>query len=170
MQLVRMKECLAECGSLEHAIQFAVMAHACKEDRAGHPAILHPLRVMVGVSVHGDETMAAAVLHDVIEDTPWTADELLSEGFSAGVVEAVKLLSRPPKGTPNRPTYKEFIRRIKDSGNVMAFAIKIQDIFDNLGRLHELPPEEQTIARRYQDALAILRGEEDLAHGEESER
>lgn len=170
MEPERMMLLKAPRGSLEHAIQFAVMAHAGQVDRAGHPAILHPLRVMVGVAVHGDETMAVAVLHDVIEDTPWTADELLSEGFSASVVEAVKLLSRPPQWTPDRPTYKEFIRRIKDSGNTMAFAVKIQDIFDNLGRLHELPPEEQTIARRYQDALAILRGEENLEHGEESER
>jgi len=168
--LIRMLECEAERGSLEHAIQFAVAAHAGQVDKAGHPVILHPLRVMVGVAVHGDETMAAAVLHDVIEDTPWTADELLREGFSAPVVEAVQLLSRPSQGAPDRPTYKQFIRRIKDSGNTMAFAIKVQDIFDNLGRLHELPPEEQTIARRYQDALTILRSEEDLTQGEEPER
>jgi len=170
MEPERMMWLKAPRGSLEHAVQFAMMAHAGQSDRSGHPAILHPLRVMVGVSVHGDETMAAAVLHDVIEDTPWTEDELLSEGFSAGVVEVVQLLSRPPQGAPNRPTYKEFIRRIKDSGNTMAFAIKVQDIFDNLGRLHELPPEEQAIAHRYQDALAILRGEENLTQGEESER
>jgi (p)ppGpp synthase/HD superfamily hydrolase len=170
MEPERMMWLKAERGSLEHAIQFAVMAHAGQVDKIGRAYVLHPLRVMVGVSVHGDETMAAAVLHDVIEDTPWTADELLREGFSASVVEAVQLLSRPSQGAPNRPTYKEFIRRIKDSGNTIAFAVKVQDIFDNLGRLHELPPEEQTIARRYQDALTILRGEEDLAQGQESER
>lgn len=170
MEPERMMWLKAPHGSLEHAIQFAVMAHAGQVDKIGKPYILHPLRVMVGVSVHGDETMAAAVLHDVIEDTPWTADQLLREGFSVRVVEAIQLLSRPPQGTPNRPTYKEFIRAIKDSGNTMAFAVKVQDIFDNLGRLHELPPEEQTIARRYQDALTILRGEEDLPQVEESER
>jgi (p)ppGpp synthase/HD superfamily hydrolase len=168
MEPERMMWLKAPRGSLEHAIQFAVMAHAGQVDKLGRSYILHPLRVMVGVSVHDDETMAAAVLHDVIEDTPWTADELLGEGFSANVVEAVQLLSRPPQGAPNRPTYKQFIRRIKDSGNTMAFAIKVQDIFDNLGRIHELPPEEQTIARRYQDALVILRGEEDLAQAEEA--
>ena len=167
MEPERMMWLKAPRGSLEHAIQFAVMAHAGQVDKLGRSYVLHPLRVMVGVSVHGDETMAAAVLHDVIEDTPWRIADLLNEGFPPEVVNAVSLLSRPPAGTPNRPTYKQFIRRIKDSGNVMAFAIKIQDIFDNLGRLHELPPEEQTIAQRYQDALAILRGEEDLVRGEE---
>jgi (p)ppGpp synthase/HD superfamily hydrolase len=149
-------------GSLEHAIQVAVAAHAGAVCKAGRPQILHPLLVMVGVAVHGDEAMSAAVLHDVVEDTAWTLADLLDAGFAPAVVDAVGLLSRPPVGAPDRPTYREFIRAIRDSGNRMALAIKIQDIFDNLGRLHELLEAERGIAKRYREALEILGGEEDV--------
>ena len=152
-------------GSLEHAIQFAVAAHAGAVCKAGRSVILHPLRVMVGVAVHGDEAMIAAVLHDTLEDTDLTEGHLWAAGFSPTAVDAVVLLTRPPEGTPDRPTYREYIRAIRDSGNRIALAIKIQDIFDNLGRLHELPESEWGIAKRYQEALEILGGEEEERGG-----
>lgn len=155
----------APLGSLEHAIQVAMAAHATRTCKVGKPQILHPLRVMVGVAVHGDEAMAAAVLHDALEDTDLTEGHLWAAGFSPTVVDTVVLLTRPPEGAPDRPTYRAYIRAIRDSGNRIALAIKVQDIFDNLGRLHELPEAEWGIAKRYQEALQILGGEEEDGGG-----
>ncbi len=65
--------------TIEKAIEIAARAHAGQRDKAGAPYIFHPLRLML--AVRGDEVRMAAVLHDVVEDTPLTFEDLLSEGF-----------------------------------------------------------------------------------------
>lgn len=84
-------------STLERAIVIASLAHAKQADKAGAPYILHPLRVML--SVRGEEERIAAVLHDVVEDTPWTLEALREQGFSDAVVSAVDALTRRPSET-----------------------------------------------------------------------
>src|SRR6056297_3333643 len=79
-------------STLERAIEIAAAGHAGQTDKAGQPYILHPLRVMLSVS--SDEERMAAVLHDVLEDTRWTAAALRQEGFSEVVIEAVIALTK----------------------------------------------------------------------------
>jgi (p)ppGpp synthase/HD superfamily hydrolase len=62
-------------SSVERAVELATRRHAGQLDKAGQPYLLHLLRVMQ--QVEGDIAKQAAVLHDVLEDTPATADELL---------------------------------------------------------------------------------------------
>ena len=145
-------------GILDMAIRFAVMAHAGQRCKVGRPAILHPLRVMDAVRDCGEDAMAAAVLHDVIEDTEVVLDDLRSIGMPYAVIRAVDLCTRLPDGAQDRPTYRDFILRIRESGDPIAIAVKFADINDNLGRLHEQPPDAQGIARRYHAALAVLAG------------
>ena len=79
-------------STLDRAIQIAAAAHAGQVDKENLPNILHPLRVMMHVT--GSAEKIAAVLHDVVEDTAVTHDDLATEGFSAEVLDAVHRLTR----------------------------------------------------------------------------
>lgn len=145
----------AELNSIEAAILFATAVHAGQKDKSGKPYILHSLRVMIAVAP--DETMMkAAVLHDVVEDCEVRFEDLRTAGFDEGVIEMVDLLTRPPKGAENRPTHREYVKRICDSGNRGAQIIKLSDSLDNLGRVDELPPEQRSIWDRYRQTVLML--------------
>jgi hypothetical protein len=96
-------------------------------------------------------------LHDVIEDTEYTADDLLAMGYPREVVKAVQLLSRPQG--ESRPNYMDWIRSIAASGNRLAIRVKIADNEDNCDpeRVAALPPEARGIVDRYEQSLRILR-------------
>lgn len=82
---------------LDAAVSLATTAHAGQTDKAGAAYIGLPLRVMARVA--GDDARMVAVLHDVIEDTPVTAADLLALGYPAAVVDAVEALSKRPGET-----------------------------------------------------------------------
>jgi len=152
----------AELNSIEAAILFATALHAGQKDKSGKPYILHPLRVMLAVTDKKSPdkiTMMAAVLHDVVEDCDCTLDDLRTAGFCEEVICAVDLLSRPPKGAPNRPTHRQYIDRICASKNPRAIHIKLEDTKDNLSRVDELPPDQRSIEKRYEQALELLLGD-----------
>jgi len=77
---------------LEDAIALALEAHRGQTRPDGTPYVLHPLRVMLALEDEGDRI--AAVLHDVVEDSPVTLEELRQRGYAADVVEAVDRLTR----------------------------------------------------------------------------
>src|SRR5258708_6454925 len=76
---------------LEKAILIAVKAHAGQKGKDGAPFILHPLRILAKMET--EEERIVAVLHDVVEDTDVTFDDLATEGFSSKVIAALKLLT-----------------------------------------------------------------------------
>lgn len=136
-------------STLERAIELAARAHAGQRDKGGHPYILHPLRVMQAVS--GEAERMAAVLHDIVEDTPVTFDDLLAEGFSVEVVDAVRALTKF-----DGETREQAARRIV--GNPIARAVKLADIADNMD-LSRIPnPTERDFERlrEYEVAHGIL--------------
>ena len=93
--------------NLERAIQIAAEAHAGQIDKANEPYILHPLRVMFGVS--GEEAKIVAVLHDVVEDCEgWNFERLEREGFSQKIIQALKAVSKRPE---EENDYMAFIKR-----------------------------------------------------------
>jgi guanosine-3',5'-bis(diphosphate) 3'-pyrophosphohydrolase len=61
-------------ATLEKAIEIAARAHTGQVDKAGQPYILHPIQVML--RVQGEDARIAAVLHDVVEDSEVTIDDL----------------------------------------------------------------------------------------------
>src|SRR5688572_11662876 len=81
-------------STLERAIAIAAEAHAGQVDKAGQPYILHPLRVMLRVQTEHERI--AAVLHDVVEDTSVTLEQLSGEGFADEVLHAVEALTKRP--------------------------------------------------------------------------
>jgi len=149
---------------LSRAIALAAKEHVGQYDKGGAPYILHPIRVMQAVAPDV-RAMTVAILHDVIEDCGVTDSELLGKGFDLAIVDAVVLLSRPPAGAPDRPTYREFVQAIADADGIagdLARKVKTADLRDNLSvdRMAALSPQERGIAKRYKKALRILKEEE----------
>ena len=112
---------------IEIALDIAMKAHSGCVDRDGHPVILHPLTV--GLMGHTDEEKIAGFLHDVIEDSTYTAEDLLSAGIPVGVVNALRLLTHA-KGED----YFAYVQRIIDSGNPIALQVKYNDLRHNFAR------------------------------------
>ena len=134
---------------LENAIEIAAKAHRGQVDKAGAPYILHVLRVMLRMT---DETeMVVGVLHDIIEDTPWTGVDLAAEGFPPEVVRVIQLLSRD-----EGESYEDFISRL--APDPLARRVKIADIEDNmdLSRIASVSQEDRERLDRYQQALQAL--------------
>jgi len=136
-------------STLEKAIEIAARAHAGQVDKGGAPYILHPLRLML--SVAGPEERMAAVLHDVVEDTPITPDDLRREGFSEMVVSAVIALSNQ-KGE----TRMDAARRL--APNPVARAVKLADLRDNmdLSRLPHPTDKDRARLREYEQVRTFL--------------
>ncbi len=108
---------------LARAIEIAAAAHATQVDKGGAPYVLHPLRMMMKQTT--EAAMIAAVLHDVVEDTPWTQEKLRAEGFPQEVLEAVACLTKR-----EGEDYAAFIARA--GANPIARAVKLADLEDNM--------------------------------------
>lgn len=130
---------------LDRAIMFAVTWHAGQFDKDGVSYILHPLRVMGSLYGSKWEVLAAAVLHDVVEDTDMTV-EIIRSQFGDRVADLVDALSRR-----EGETYKDYVKRaIVDPD---ARKIKKADVLDNLGRL---PLALESMRPRYERTLVEI--------------
>ena len=114
-------------SDIDKAVEFASKAHAADYDLDGNPTILHPLAV--GMMGKTDTERIVGFLHDVVEDTKYTFDDLEEEGFSEEVISTLRLLTHD-KRTP----YMEYIERICKSGNQVAINVKMSDLRHNLAR------------------------------------
>ena len=138
-------------GLLEKAIRIAVEAHAGQMDKSGRPYILHPLRVMLRGRT--DEEMIVGILHDVVEDTPWTLAALRKEGFRTPVLKALDCLTKR-----ENEDYQDFIRRL--ASNRLARRVKIADLEANMDarRLPDFEPKDGERFTRYVRAWHKLTG------------
>jgi (p)ppGpp synthase/HD superfamily hydrolase len=135
---------------LERAIEIAVEAHKGQIDKGGSPYILHPLRVMM--SVNGESEKIVAVLHDVVEDSDWTFDGLLEEGFCIEVIEALKSVTKESEDED----YELFIQRAMQ--NPIGCKVKIADLRDNLDvtRISDITEKDVKRIKKYKKALKLL--------------
>lgn len=128
-------------ASIFEAHSFAMIAHAGQIDKGGQPYIRHLERVAnaaVARAGHAKsvdrlpiepmQVMQAAILHDVLEDTPTTPVALRAEGFPAPVIAMVLLLTKPLERMP----YDERISRLIAQHDLGAILIKMSDTEDNL--------------------------------------
>ena len=81
---------------LSEAIVIATIAHNGQLDKGGNPYILHPLKVMHYLRDADEELQCVAVLHDVIEDTNVTFNDLRTANISERVIDAVRALTKMP--------------------------------------------------------------------------
>jgi (p)ppGpp synthase/HD superfamily hydrolase len=137
-------------STIERAIAIAAEAHTGQVDKAGEPYILHPLRVMLKMNTNAERIVA--VLHDLIEDTNWTLDELRAEGFPEEIVAGVEAMTHGPN-----EAYEDYVLRA--GRNAIARQVKLADLEDN-SDLSRIPhPTEKDHARieKYRRAFALLR-------------
>jgi (p)ppGpp synthase/HD superfamily hydrolase len=109
-------------STLEKAVALAARAHAGTVDKQGAPYLLHPLRVML--SVQDATAQIVGVLHDVVEDTPYSLQDLVDEGFSNEVIEALERVTHRPE-----QPYHEYV--IGCRRNPHARQVKLADLRDN---------------------------------------
>ncbi|RKT53134.1 HD domain-containing protein [Saccharothrix australiensis] len=136
--------------TVDDAVRIARAAHDGQVDKSGRPYVEHPLRVMGRVS--GEHARMAAVLHDVVEDTAVTADDLRAAGCPAHVVGTVVALTHRP-GEPQ----EDYLRRV--AADPVAVEVKRADIADNTSppRMALLdPPSRARLRAKYARALDLL--------------
>lgn len=146
--------------SLEETAALAGHWHAGQLDHAGVPYVRHLMRVSRHLSrLFPEASMAerhAAWLHDVVEDTGITTDDLAGHGYAPEVIEIVVAVTKPP----NDPrSYAERIEDLAASGQVAAMRVKIADLTDNAdpARLAALPEDRAaSLGKRYRAALQRL--------------
>jgi (p)ppGpp synthase/HD superfamily hydrolase len=136
-------------STIERAVEIAARAHAGQVDKAGVPYLFHPLRLMLSVST--PEERMAAVLHDVVEDTPVTLDDLRAERFPVQVIEAIQALTKLPG-----ETRLEAARRAAQ--HPIARVVKLADVKDNMDLRRIATPTDNDYARlkEYEQVKQLL--------------
>ena len=135
------------------AMIVAYNAHHGQTDPSGVPYIFHPL--YLAQQMTDEISTAAALLHDVVEDTPISLDDLRREGFPESVIQVVDLLTHRED-----VSYLDYVRALKD--NPAAKAIKLADLAHNCNvtRLNEVTAEDIKYLARYRAAFEILQNSE----------
>lgn len=140
----------APVPGLEDAIALAVQAHRGQRDKAGQTYILHPLRVMLRLET--DAERMVAVLHDVVEDSAWTLEQLRALGYPEEVLGALDCLTKR-----EGESYEAFIERVRP--HALARRVKLADLEDNMDvrRLVAVTPKDAERLARYRAAWARLK-------------
>lgn len=135
---------------LGKALEIAKNAHKGQVDKAGEPYIMHP--ITVACSMDTFDGVIVALLHDVVEDSGYTFEDLERYGFSDEIISALKLLTHE-KGVP----YMEYIKQVK--GNDLARKVKMADLSHNmdLSRLPKITEKDEKRLEKYKAALEFLK-------------
>ena len=135
------------------AMKIAFEAHKEQVDRGGLPYIYHPIHL--AEQMDDENTICAALLHDVIEDSSVTLEELERAGFPDKVLGALRALVHDPK-----VPYMEYVAALRN--DPIAAAVKLADLRHNsdLSRLDRVDERALARAEKYRKAIALLRGEE----------
>ena len=131
------------------ALALCFQAHKDQLDKGGMPYVFHPFHLAEQMT--DEDTTVLALLHDVVEDTPYTLDDLARMGFSPRVLEALALMTHDP-AIP----YLDYVAKIK--ANPLARAVKLADLRHNSDqrRLETITPKDLSRLRRYRQAEALL--------------
>jgi guanosine-3',5'-bis(diphosphate) 3'-pyrophosphohydrolase len=125
-------------ATLERAIVLAAAAHTGQVDKAGQAYILHPLRVMLRVTQEHERM--AAVLHDIVEDTAVTLEQLVAEGFPPAVIAAVDALTKRPGESRTQAAQRA-------AAHPIARQVKLADNAENMDLTRIENPTERDFAR-----------------------
>lgn len=131
------------------ALKICFNAHINQVDKTGIPYVFHPFHL--AEQMDDEDSVCVALLHDVVEDTEITFEDLINEGFNKNVINALKLLTHVDD-TP----YMEYVKEIKT--NPIAKKVKLADLKHNsdLTRLDlnvdKIPPKLEL----YKEAIKYL--------------
>ena len=133
------------------ALKLCFEAHKDQVDKTDMPYVFHPFHL--AECMDDEISTVCALLHDVIEDTDYTFDDLRGMGFPEEVIEALTLLTHDP-AVP----YMDYVKII--ATNPTAKKVKIADLKHNsdLTRMNEIDEYAIRRTKKYKDALAFLQG------------
>ena len=131
------------------ALNLCFEAHKEQKDKSGQPYVFHPFHLAEQMT--DEYTTIVALLHDVVEDTDWTLEQLLEEGFPQEVVDAIALMTHAD-GVP----YPEYVAQIKT--NPIAKAVKLADLRHNSDttRLDVVTEQDLERLEKYRAAMELL--------------
>ncbi|MGN1399822.1 MAG: GTP pyrophosphokinase [Erysipelotrichaceae bacterium] len=131
------------------ALKICYQAHQDQYDKSGLPYVFHPF--LLATQMPDETTTIVALLHDVIEDTNYSLDDLKQMGFADEVIEALKLLTHD-----KQVDYLQYIASIKENG--IAKTVKLADLRHNsdLTRLDQVSDSDKQRVVKYQKAIELL--------------
>lgn len=131
------------------ALKLCFEAHKEQTDKSGMPYVFHPFHL--AEQMETEETTIVALLHDLVEDTAYTVEDLADMGFSKAVTDAIALMTH----TKNIE-YMDYVRRIKE--NPIAKTVKLADLNHNsdLSRLDIVDEKALNRREKYLQAIALL--------------
>ena len=135
--------------TLQDAIALATKYHEGQIDKAGKPYISHSLRVMEKMMLEDEKIVA--ILHDIVEDTTITLQDLRDRGYSDYIVNSIDCLSKR-----DGESYDKFVERTMT--DTMASYVKLADLEDNmdLSRLKTVTEKDKTRIKKYKKVHARI--------------
>lgn len=137
---------------LNSAIKLAAIHHDGQYDRGGNPFILHVMKVMHYLKSDDEELNCIAILHDIVEDTDVTFQDLFDAGMSERIVEGVRVLTKM-----RGQTAEEYLDLIL--GNRDAIRVKMCDLRHNMDirRLKGVSEKDMKRLEKYSKMYTILK-------------
>lgn len=131
------------------AMKLCFEAHKNQVDKSGMPYIFHPM--CLAEKMDTEESIIVALLHDVVEDTDYTLDDLREMGFGDAVIEALTLMTHDPS-----VPYMDYVKVI--GTNPLATKVKLADLRHNsdLGRLDLVDQKALSRVGKYSEAINYL--------------
>ena len=136
-------------AATKKALMLCFEAHKDQVDKSGTPYVFHPFHL--AEQMNDECTTIVALLHDIVEDTDYTFDDLRNMGFDEKVIEALMLMTHE-KTVP----YMVYIKKIK--ANPIARAVKLADLHHNsdLSRLDNVDDKSLKRKEKYSEAIKLL--------------
>ena len=131
------------------ALKLCFEAHKAQLDKSGMPYVFHPCHL--AEQMKDETTTVVALLHDVIEDTDYTFNDLIAMGFDGAIIEAIELMTHE-EGVP----YMDYVEKIKS--NPIAREVKLADLRHNsdLSRLDAPTEKDKMRVEKYRKAIVLL--------------
>lgn len=131
------------------ALRLCFEAHKDQLDKSGLPYVFHPFHLAEQMDT--EETVCVALLHDVVEDTDYTLEDLIAMGFPKPVTDALALMTHDE----NVP-YLDYVAKLKD--NPVARQVKLADLKHNsdLTRLDRIDEKAFERVEKYRKAMELL--------------
>lgn len=135
--------------SFEKAVKIAATLHEGQVDLDGKPYLLHPLAV--ALMGENEEERIAGVLHDVVEDTPCSFDELERMGVNKVIIDTLEILTHDKS-----MAYEQYLQGVINSGNVTAINDKRNDLLHNISRNDCTTEHKIKIKEKHTKALKLI--------------
>ena len=137
------------------ALDLCFRAHKDQRDKSGLPYVFHPFHL--AEQMLDEESTIVALLHDVIEDTDYTLEDLRKMGFGESVLDAIALMTHE-----DSVPYMDYVAKIKT--NPIAKAVKLADLRHNsdMTRLEVITPRDQQRAEKYLAAIQLLEADDTI--------